>query len=65
MDLIILEIIVLELKSIIFPEINFDKVDRIRGMDITVVTNGQNKETTLALLESVNFPFIKKTKGKN
>ena len=52
-------------EHIIFPEINFDKVDRIRGMDITVVTNGQNKETTLALLESVNFPFIKKTKGKN
>ena len=47
-------------EHIIFPEINFDKVDRIRGMDITIVTNGKNKETTLALLESVNFPFIKK-----
>ena len=47
-------------EHIIFPEINFDKVDRIRGMDITIVTSGTNKETTFALLESVNFPFIKK-----
>ncbi len=47
-------------EHIIFPEINFDKVDRIRGMDITIVTSGKSKETTLALLESVNFPFIKR-----
>ena len=47
-------------EHIIFPEINFDKVDRIRGMDITIVTSSTNKETTFALLESVNFPFIKK-----
>ena len=46
-------------EHIIFPEINFDKVDRIRGMDITIVTSGTSKEATLALLESVNFPFIK------
>jgi len=52
-------------EHIIFPEINFDKVDRIRGMDITIVTTGQNKESTLALLEETNFPFIKKNdKGK-
>ena len=47
-------------EHIIFPEINFDKVDRIRGMDITIVTSGKKKESTLALLESTNFPFIKK-----
>ena len=47
-------------EHIIFPEINFDKVDRIRGMDITIVTNGGNKKITLALLESTNFPFINK-----
>ena len=47
-------------EHIIFPEINFDKVDRIRGMDITLVTSGSNKKTTLALLEALNFPFIKK-----
>jgi len=54
-------------EHIIFPEINFDKVNRIRGMDITIVTSGNNKETTIALLEAMNFPFIKKLdkKGKN
>ena len=51
-------------EHIIFPEINFDKVDRIRGMDITIVTSGKSKETTLALLEEMNFPFIKRSKGK-
>jgi large subunit ribosomal protein L5 len=52
-------------EHIIFPEINFDKVDRIRGMDITIVTNSNRKETTFALLEAANFPFIKKNKGNN
>jgi len=47
-------------EHIIFPEINFDKVDRIRGMDVTVVISGRNKEATLALLEAMDFPFIKK-----
>ena len=51
-------------EHIIFPEINFDKVDRIRGMDITIVTSGESKEATFALLEEMNFPFIKKNKGK-
>ena len=51
-------------EHIIFPEINFDKGDRIRGMDITIVTTGSNKESTLALLEEVNFPFNKKDKKK-
>ena len=49
-------------EHIIFPEINFDKVDRIRGMDITIVTNGNDKMTTLSLLEEMNFPFIKNEK---
>ena len=51
-------------EHIIFPEINFDKVDRIRGMDITIVTNSKNKERTLELLKEFNFPFINK-KVKN
>ena len=46
-------------EHIIFPEINFDKVDRIRGMDITIVTSGENKVSTHALLEAMNFPFNK------
>ena len=52
-------------EHIIFPEINFDKVDRIRGMDITIVTSGKEKNATMALLEAANFPFIKKEKEKN
>jgi large subunit ribosomal protein L5 len=52
-------------EHIIFPEINFDKVNRIRGMDITIVTSGSNKETTFALLEAMNFPFIKKVEKKD
>ena len=51
-------------EHIIFQEINFDKVDRIRGMDITLVTNGKDKKTTFALLEFMNFPFNKKNKKK-
>ena len=51
-------------EHIIFPEINFDKVDKIRGMDITIVTSGKDKVQTLALLEEFNFPF-KKKKIKN
>ena len=46
-------------EHIIFPEINFDKVDRIRGMDITIVTSGNDIKSTLALFEAMNFPFIK------
>ena len=49
-------------EHIIFPEINFDKVDRIRGMDITLVTTGKDRKTTFALLEAMNFPFSKKIK---
>ena len=51
-------------EHIIFPEIDFDKVNQIRGMDITVVTTGRDKKTTLALLEAMNFPFIKKIEKK-
>jgi len=52
-------------EHIIFPEINFDKVNRIRGMDITIVTSGKDKKTTHALLEAMNFPFIKKIDKKD
>ena len=47
-------------EHIIFPEIDFDKVDLIRGMDITLVTTGKDKNSTYSLLEEMNFPFIKK-----
>ena len=52
-------------EHIIFPEINFDKVDRIRGMDITIVTSGKNKNETLALLKEFNFPFIENKTPEN
>ena len=51
-------------EHIIFPEINFDKVDRIRGMDITLVTTSKDKKSTFALLEALNFPFNKKREKK-
>ena len=52
-------------EHIIFPEINFDKVDRIRGMDITLVTSGKDRERTLALFELMNFPFNRKNIKKD
>ena len=51
-------------EHIIFPEINFDKVDRIRGMDITIVTSGEDIKSTYALLIAMNFPFNKKLEKK-
>ena len=50
-------------EHIIFPEINFDKVDRIRGMDITICTTGSDMKISYALLKAMNFPF-KKIKSK-
>ena len=47
-------------EHIIFPEVNFDKVDKIRGLDITIVTNTNNKVEAKALLDGFNFPFYKK-----
>ena len=47
-------------EHIIFPEVNFDKVEKVRGMDITVVTSTNDKLKAKALLDKFNFPFIKK-----
>ena len=47
-------------EHIIFPEVNFDKVDKIRGLDITIVTSGSNTKDTLQLLKEFNFPIITK-----
>ena len=47
-------------EHIVFPEVNFDKVDKIRGLDITMVTNSKNKEGTLELLKEFNFPINEK-----
>ena len=47
-------------EHVIFPEVNFDKVDKVRGLDITIVTNTNNKNEAKALMVSFNFPFFKK-----
>tara|TARA_Y100000590_G_scaffold190569_1_gene216888 strand:- start:147 stop:698 length:552 start_codon:yes stop_codon:yes gene_type:complete len=47
-------------EHIIFPEVNFDKVEKIRGLDITIVIKSKNKEHSLELLKKLNFPIIDK-----
>ncbi len=44
-------------EQIIFPEIDYDKVDALRGLDITITTTAKNDEEGRALLEGFNFPF--------
>jgi large subunit ribosomal protein L5 len=44
-------------EHIVFPEVNFDKVDKIRGLDITVVTTSKSAEGTLEMLKEFNFPL--------
>ena len=44
-------------EHVIFPEINFDKVEKIRGMDITICTSAKSNNEALALLKSFNMPF--------
>ena len=47
-------------EHIIFPEVSFDRADKVRGLDIIVVIKAINKDHSFALLEKMNFPFIKK-----
>ena len=47
-------------EHIVFPEVNFDKVDKIRGLDITIVTSSKSKQGTLELLKEFNFPLNEK-----
>ena len=47
-------------EHIVFPEVNFDKVDKIRGIDITIVTISKSREGTIELLKELNFPIIQK-----
>ena len=47
-------------EHIIFPEVNFDKVDKIRGLDITIVTTSNSKNGTIELLKEFNFPITDK-----
>ena len=49
-------------EHIVFPEVNFDKVDKIRGLDITLVIKSKTIEGTLELLKEFNFPLINNKK---
>jgi large subunit ribosomal protein L5 len=46
-------------EQIIFPEIQYDQIDKIRGMDITITTTARDNQHGRALLEAFNFPFRK------
>jgi large subunit ribosomal protein L5 len=50
-------------EHIIFPEVSFDRADKVRGLDIVVVIKALNKDHAHALLDKMYFPFIKK--GEN
>tara|TARA_B100001559_G_C16057287_1_gene419743 strand:- start:20 stop:574 length:555 start_codon:yes stop_codon:yes gene_type:complete len=47
-------------EHIIFPEVNFDKVDKIRGLDITISIKTQSIEHSYELLKKINFPFLER-----
>ena len=47
-------------EHIVFPEVNFDKVDKIRGLDVTLVTSSKSKKATIELLKEFNFPLTQK-----
>ena len=46
-------------EQIIFPEIQYDQIDQVRGMDITITTTARDNQQGRALLEAFNFPFRK------
>ncbi len=46
-------------EHIIFPEVNFDKVDKVRGLDITIIIKNEKVEDSIELLKKFNFPFKK------
>ena len=47
-------------EHIIFPEVSFDRADKVRGLDIIIVIKSKGKDHSYALLQKLNFPFIKK-----
>ncbi len=44
-------------EQIIFPEINYDKIDKVRGLNITICTTAKNNDDALELLKQFNMPF--------
>jgi large subunit ribosomal protein L5 len=49
-------------EQIVFPEINYDKIDRVRGLQINIVTTAKDAATTKRLLELIGMPFQKESK---
>lgn len=47
-------------EQIVFPEIDYDKIDTLRGMDITITTSAKSNKEAFALLQAFNFPFREK-----
>ena len=47
-------------EHIIFPEVNFDRIDKIRGLDVVVVISAMNKEHSFALIGKIKFSIYKK-----
>ena len=50
-------------EQIIFPEINYDKIDKVRGLDITICTSASNDKEAIELLKYFNMPFPAETKN--
>jgi large subunit ribosomal protein L5 len=50
-------------EQLVFPEIDYDKIDRLRGMEITIVTTAKTDEEARALLRGLGMPFKAPTKG--
>lgn len=50
-------------EQLIFPEIDYDRIDTVRGMDITIVTTAENDEHGRALLRALGFPFRREAQG--
>ena len=46
-------------EQLIFPEINFDKVNKVRGMDIVIVTTAKTNQEAFSLLKGMGMPFVK------
>ena len=49
-------------EQLIFPEINYDKIDRLRGMEVTIVTSAKNDEEGRRLLKELGMPFKRRTR---
>ena len=49
-------------EQLVFPEISYEKIEKVRGMDITIVTTAKNKEDSLELLDQLGLPFKKEVK---